>query len=147
MLLILQEKSIKNYKKGPEGKQLASFPYIPKGAKLDIETQRAPLQNKNKTFDGKPDEDVEKLWQFSPNKIKRAVSRLGFKTLGVGAQEIFRSRGFMTPKMFDVFNKRGAAKNAWVDATENVASKLDYKISQLSSKYAKYKDPAKLEKN
>jgi len=141
-----REKYQELQKKGPEGKQLASFPYIPKGAKLDIETQRAPLQNKNKTFDGKPDEDVEKLWQFSPNKIKRAVSRLGFKNIGVGAQEIFRSRGFMTPKMFDVFNKRGAAKNAWVDATENVASKLDYKISQLSSKYAKYKDPTKLEK-
>tara|TARA_R110002167_G_scaffold812_2_gene3536 strand:+ start:969 stop:5411 length:4443 start_codon:yes stop_codon:yes gene_type:complete len=111
------------------------------------ETQRAPLQNKDKKFKTSPDEDVEKLWQFSPNKIKRAVSRLGIKSLGVGLQEIVRSRGFMTPRMFDAFNKRGAAKNAWVDGAENVASRLDSKISTLSSKYAKYKDPAKLEQN
>jgi len=124
--------------KGPEGKKLASFPYVPDVPKIKIETGRAPKFNK-------ADEDIEKLWQFSPNKVKRAISKLGIKTIGVGAQEIFRSRGFMTPQMFAIFNKQQAAKTSWIDATENVASKLDFQIKNLSSKYDKYKDPTKLE--
>jgi len=121
--------------KGPEGKQLYSFPAVPK---IEIETTRPPKFNQ-------ADEDIEKLWQFSPNKVKRTISKLGLKSLGVGAQEIFRSRGFMTPQMFSVFNTRQAAKNSWIDATENISKKLDAQIKNLSSKYAKYKDPTKLE--
>jgi hypothetical protein len=124
--------------KGPEGKKLASFPYSAKPPKIEIETGRAPKFNK-------ADEDIEKLWQFSPNKVKRAISKLGLKRIGVGAQEIFRSRGYMTPQMFAVFNKRQAAKTAWIDATENVANKLDFQIKNLSAKYDKYKDPTKIE--
>ena len=124
--------------KGPEGKKLASFPYVPDVPKIKIQTEKPPKFNK-------ADEDIEKLWQFSPNKIKRTISKLGLKRIGVGLQEIFRSRGYMTPQMFSVFNQRQAAKNSWIDATENVARKLDFQIKNLSAKYAKYKDPTKLE--
>ena len=131
----VRQKYKKLQEKGPEGKQLYSFPAVPK---IEVETTKPPKFNQ-------ADEDIEKLWQFSPNKVKRTISKLGIKLFGVGAQELFRSRGFMTPQMFAIFNKQQAAKASWVDATENVAAKLDAQIKNLSSKYAKYKDPTKIE--
>lgn len=85
------------------------------------------------------DEDVSKLWQFSSNKLKRGVSKLGLGTAGIGFQELFRSRGYFTPKVFELFNKSQAAKNAWADAAENYSSSLDKKIKDISEKYSKLK--------
>jgi hypothetical protein len=143
---------------------LYSFPYIPiRGRKLNIEGDRAPLQNTEKKILQEKDEDISKLWQFGGQSTKtravlknlvgdekagqilRGIATFGEKSLGIGLQEFIRSRGFMTPKMFEVFNQKGAAKNAWVDATENLAKRLDTQIKNLSSKYAKYADPTKLE--
>tara|TARA_R110001592_G_scaffold99840_1_gene284040 strand:- start:498 stop:5012 length:4515 start_codon:yes stop_codon:yes gene_type:complete len=94
---------------------------------------------------GPKDENVSKLWQYSDNKIKRSISKLGLKSIGIGAQEFFKSRGYMTPKVFGIFNRNEAAKNAWADATENVAARLDYKISSVITKTGKYKDKDALE--
>lgn len=89
------------------------------------------------------DEDISKLWQFSSNKLKRAIATFGTnasgnRRLGIGFQELFRTRGYMTPKMFAIFNKSQEAKNAWVDATETFVQRLDYKTKQLTKQYKKY---------
>jgi len=94
---------------------------------------------------GPKDEDVSKLWQYSSSKVKRSISKLGLKSIGFGAQEFFKSRGYMTPKVFGIFNRNEAAKNAWADATENLAARLDYKISSVITKTGKYKDKDALE--
>ena len=76
----------------------------------------------------KPDEDVSKLWQFSSNTLKRAISTLGINRIGIGVQELVKSRGFMTPRIFEVFNKSEASKNSWVDATENVVKQMEPRL-------------------
>ena len=93
-----------------------------------------------------PDENVSKLWQFSSNKLKRGISKLGMGRfgLGIGLQEFFRPRGYFTPKVFELFNKSEAAKNAWADAAENFASSLDKKIKDVTTKYSKLKKYQKL---
>ena len=95
----------------------------------------------------KPDEDVSKLWQFSSNTLKRAISTLGINRIGIGLQELVKSRGFMTPRIFEVFNKSEASKNAWVDATENVVKQMEATIDNLVTTTQKYKNRDKLEAN
>ena len=97
-------------------------------------------------------EDVSKLWQFSSNKLKRAASKLGLGMSvdsipflrrlapGIGIQEFFRSRGYFTPKTYELFNQGQAAKNAWAARAEDLAENLEKQIEQLSNKYKKYND-------
>ena len=113
----------------------------------DIMTQATKNAPENlPSLKSAPDEDVSKLWQFSSNKLKRGISKLGMGKfgLGIGAQEFFKSRGYFTPKVFELFNKSEAAKNAWADAAENYASGLDKKIKDISAKYSKLKKYQKL---
>ncbi len=76
------------------------------------------------------DEDINKLWQFSDNKVKRGIANLGFDKLR--AQEIFRPRGYFTPKTFQLFNQQQGAKDAWVGAGEDFVKRLDVKIKNIA---------------
>ena len=128
---------------------LEGFKSIMKDASNSLSSDKTPpiiKQNPNEL------EDVSKLWQFSPNKFKRTISKLGlgrsidsipfFRRLapGVGLQEFFKSRGYFTPKTFDLFNQGQAAKNAWAARAEDLAGNLEKQIEQVSTKYKKYKN-------
>jgi len=132
---------------------LQGFKSIMKDASNALSADKTPpviKQNPNEL------EDVSKLWQFSSNKFKRMISKLGLGgdiesrnflsrlAPGIGLQEFFRSRGYFTPKTFELFNQGQAAKNAWAARAEDLSENLEKKIEQLSVKYKKYKNVDKL---
>jgi len=134
---------------------LEGFKSIMKDASNALSADKTPPIIKQKPNEL---EDVSKLWQFSPNKFKRTISKLGLgKDIesrnflsrlapGIGLQEIFRPRGYFTPKTFELFNQGQAAKNGWVARAEDLGGNLEKQIEQVSTKYKKYKDIDKLKK-
>ena len=104
---------------------------------LDLEGFREIAKEGSKSFGSKApqlkstaDEDIDKLWQFSDNKIKRKISTLGFSNLK--AQELVRPRGYFTPQTFRLFNQQEGAKDAWVGAGEDFVKRLDVKIKNIA---------------
>ena len=104
---------------------------------LDIEGFKEIAKESSKIFGSKSpqlkstaDEDIDKLWQFSDNRIKRKIATLGFKNLK--AQELVRPRGYFTPQTFRLFNQQQGAKDAWVGAGEDFVKRLDVKIKNIA---------------
>ena len=92
---------------------------------------------------GKP-EDVSHLWQYSPQEWKRFISRFAYDKLGIGAQELVRSRGYFTPKAFEIFRGAEAAKAAWFQRTQDLANNLNTKIDNIADKSSRYKNREQL---
>ena len=92
---------------------------------------------------GKP-EDVSHLWQYSPQEWKRFISRFAYDKLGIGAQELVRSRGYFTPKAFEIFRGAEAAKAGWFQRTQDLANNLNVKIDNIANKSSRYKNREKL---
>ena len=92
---------------------------------------------------GKP-ENVSHLWQYSANPNKRFIARFAYDRLGIGVQELVRSRGYFTPKAFDIFRGAEAAKAAWFQRTQDLAENLNTKINNIAKKSSRYKNREQL---
>ena len=93
---------------------------------------------------GKVGEDASKEWQFSPSAWKRNLATLGSSVMGIGGKEIFKSRGYFTPKMFDMFRANEANKAMWFQRTDDLATNLDTKITNIVKKSRKFKNKEEL---
>lgn len=103
--------------------------------------EKAP---KVKGVRGKIGEDASKEWQFAPEAWKRWFATVGLNKLAIGGKELFKSRGYFTPKMFDMFRSTEANKAAWLQRSEDLASKLDRKITSIAEKSNRFKNREQL---
>ena len=65
---------------------------------------------------------------------------LAYDKLGIGAQELVRSRGYFTPKAFEIFRGAEAAKAAWFQRTQDLDNNLNTKIDNIADKSSRYKN-------
>ena len=141
------ETIIKNLKKIKEkgGQAVSDFKsLLTNGSKNSGE--KAPKLKKPR---GKVGEDATDQWQYSPDNFKgflwkRGLATLGARVTSIGGKEIFKSRGYFTPAMFNMFRNTEASKARWFQRADDLATNLDTKITKIAKKSNRYKNKEEL---
>ena len=136
------ETIIKNLKKIKEkgGQAVSDFKsLLTNGSKNSGE--KAPKLKKPR---GKVGEDATSEWQYSPTAWKRFLGTMKIGDSALGGKELFKSRGYFTPAMFDMFRKTEASKAAWFQRADDLATNLDTKITKIAKKSNRYKNKEEL---